>query len=357
MLRRLFHFTLFLAVLSCIDLAHALPAPADLKKRDQRLSAITPTPTSTPVAQSFPKALPVTATTTTSTTAPAVTGPATKTRVVPATNTVATTSARTTDVMPVASTTAEPAATSSGQRSGITVVLDPGHGGFDRGGIAGQRVPESVMNLDVALRVRRLLQANGYRVVMTRETDVFIPLGTRVAIGNSYRNGIFVCIHFNSATRSAANGIETYFFSQQSLQLASAIHYYVNQVAPTPNRGVRRRGFFVLRRSTIPAILVECGFLTNPTEAQYAQSGAYRDKLAAAIVRGIQSRGSVGNAPVATGGAASTGVPLQPFIDQTHTRDPDIGRSHHVKGSSKGKKSGGSSRSKKKKKKSSDSEE
>jgi N-acetylmuramoyl-L-alanine amidase len=116
-------------------------------------------------------------------------------------------------------------------------VIDAGHGGYDRGGIPGQRVPESVMTLDVARRLRSALQATGYNIVMTRDSDVFVPLGTRVAIANSYRSAIFVCIHFNSATRRGANGIETYFYSSQSLPLASAIHYYVAGGAPSPNRG------------------------------------------------------------------------------------------------------------------------
>src|SRR5436309_12510029 len=103
---------------------------------------------------------------------------------------------------------------------------------------------------------------------MTRDSDDFIPLGTRVAIANSYRDAIFVCIHFNATPRSGASGIETYFYSSQSLPLASAIHYYVAGGAPSANRGVRRRGFFVLRRTSIPSVLVECGFLTNPAEAQ-----------------------------------------------------------------------------------------
>src|SRR4051812_30524968 len=133
----------------------------------------------------------------------------------------------------------------SDSRPATTVVIDAGHGGFDRGGIPGQRVAEKSMNLDVALRLRSILQASGYKVVMTRSTDVFLPLGTRVAIANSYRNAIFVCIHFNSASRAGASGIETYFYSSQSLALASAIHYYVSGFAPSSNRGVRRRGFYV----------------------------------------------------------------------------------------------------------------
>src|SRR6266849_6345058 len=193
------------------------------------------------------------------------------------------------------------------------VVIDAGHGGFDRGGIPGQRVPEKTMNLDVAQRLRTILQASGYRVVMTRDGDVFVPLGTRVAIANSYPNGIFVCIHFNAARRAGANGIETYFYSRESLTLASAIHYYVAGGAPSSNRGVRRRGYFVLRKTRIPAVLVECGFLTNPTEAAYAQSAGYRQKLADEIAAGIRGRNSVGGGFSTTRVATAESIPLQPY--------------------------------------------
>ena len=179
-------------------------------------------------------------------------------------------------------------------RPSTVVVIDAGHGGFDRGGIPGQRVAEKTMNLDVAQRLKAVLSASGYRVVMTRDSDFFVPLPTRVAIANSYRNGIFVCIHFNSATRSGANGIETYFYSRESLPLASAIHVNVAGGAPSSNRGVRRRGYYVLRKTRIPAVLVECGFLTNPSEAQYAQSANYRQKLAEEIARGVRGRSFIG---------------------------------------------------------------
>ncbi|HMH02770.1 MAG TPA: N-acetylmuramoyl-L-alanine amidase, partial [Candidatus Udaeobacter sp.] len=80
--------------------------------------------------------------------------------------------------------------------SSTTVVIDAGHGGYDRGGIPGQRVAEKEMTLDVAQRLKKVLAASGYRVVMTRDSDVFVPLGTRVAIANSYANAIFVSVHF-----------------------------------------------------------------------------------------------------------------------------------------------------------------
>src|SRR3989440_8527942 len=185
------------------------------------------------------------------------------------------------------------AAQTSRTSENVTVVIDAGHGGHDRGGIPGQRIAEKDMTLDVAQRLRNVLAASGYHVVMSRDSDVFVSLPTRVAIANSYRNAIFVCIHFNATQRSGAGGIETYFYSRDSLPLASAVHYYVTGGAPSANRGVRRRGYYVLRKTNIPAVLVECGFLTNPTEAAYAQTASYRQKLAAESAGGVRRRNNV----------------------------------------------------------------
>jgi N-acetylmuramoyl-L-alanine amidase len=286
-MRNLFcYFILLVASLSILSSARALPAPSSLSDREHRVNSARPTPTPVVVQQ-------------------------------------------------------RRVAVREADRPSTVVVIDAGHGGHDRGGIAGQRVSEAMMNLDVALRLRSVLQSYGYRVVMTRDSDVFIPLGMRVAIGNSYRDAIFVCIHFNATPRRSASGIETYFYSSQSLGLASAIHYYVAGGAPSENRGVRRRGFYVLRNTRIPSVLVECGFLTNPTEAQYAQNSAYRQKLALEIAHGIQNRSSVARIAGATRVVSSSSstelepetVPLQPFIDQTHYRDPDLVRSKHRRSS------------------------
>ena len=211
--------------------------------------------------------------------------------------------------------------------SSLTVVIDAGHGGHDRGGIPGQRVAEKDMTLDVALRLRNILSANGYNVVMTRSTDVFVPLGGRVAIANSYRNAVFVCIHFNATPRSGASGIETYFYSRESLPLASAIHYYVAGGAPSENRGVRRRGYYVLRKTNVPAVLVECGFLTNPTEAAYAQTTSYRQRLAEEIAAGVRRRNAVGSAFGTTRVATAESIPLQPYMDQTKVTSSKKSRS------------------------------
>jgi len=222
-----------------------------------------------------------------------------------------------------------------------TVVIDAGHGGYDRGGIPGQRVVEKEMTLDVAQRLKKVLSANGYRVVMTRDSDVFVPLGTRVAIANAYADAIFVSVHFNSAKRSGASGIETYFYGRESLPLASAIHYFVAGGAPSSNRNVRRRGYYVLRKNRNPAVLVECGFLTNPSEAALAQSASYRQKLAEEIAAGVRGRSTVASARSTTRVATGESIPLQPYIDQTRVTKSKSSRSKrsHKKSTRRKKKS------------------
>jgi len=170
-----------------------------------------------------------------------------------------------------------------------TVVLDPGHGGIDRGGIPGQKYPEKVVALDVAQRVQSKLRAAGYQTVMTRTGDYFVGLRERCQMANQQHNAVFVSIHTNSDPRGTGIGIETYCLSRQSLKLATAIHREVLRASGTPDRGVRsRRRLFVLRNNHIPAVLVEIGFLTNAIEGpKLANSSDYRDRIAAAIARGI----------------------------------------------------------------------
>jgi N-acetylmuramoyl-L-alanine amidase len=171
-----------------------------------------------------------------------------------------------------------------------TVVIDAGHGGHDRGGGPGQRIPEKPYTLDVAQRLRRILSSSGYRTIMTRDGDYFVPLGERCGIGNRQSNAIFVSIHFNSAPRLGADGIETYYYSSRSGKLAAAVHREVVRVAGTEDRHVRRRGFYVIRRTRIPSILCELGFLTNAAESRRITSSAsYRQQLAEAIARGIRN--------------------------------------------------------------------
>ncbi|MDQ6810189.1 MAG: N-acetylmuramoyl-L-alanine amidase [Verrucomicrobiota bacterium] len=210
-----------------------------------------------------------------------------------------------------------------------TIVLDAGHGGFDRGGVPGQRISEKDKTLDVAQRLRAILQKDGTRVIMTRDSDVFVPLPTRVAIANSYRGATFVSIHFNCAPRSGANGIETYYYRSDSAGLATRIHRNVVAGAPTENRGIRRRGFFVLRKTAIPSVLVECGFLTNPYEGHLATTSQYRQQLAEEIAAGIRGGPLPAAKPLARGSAASSEVLPQPFNGEDFVRAaPRSARAH-----------------------------
>ncbi|MFQ3577510.1 MAG: N-acetylmuramoyl-L-alanine amidase [Verrucomicrobiia bacterium] len=168
-----------------------------------------------------------------------------------------------------------------------TVVVDAGHGGHDRGGIPGQRVPEKVVALDTAVRLAALLRQKGLKVVMTRTSDVFVPLSTRTAIANRQRSAILVSVHYNSARRVGAMGLETFYYKNHSRALAMNIQRQMMRRFRTENRGVKQRGFYILRNTRIPAVLVECGFLTNPTEGKRAMSPQYRQIMAEAIAAGI----------------------------------------------------------------------
>jgi N-acetylmuramoyl-L-alanine amidase len=171
-----------------------------------------------------------------------------------------------------------------------TVVIDPGHGGHDRGGIPSNLASEKIMTLDVAFRLRTRLEAAGLRVVMTRTSDTFISLPARVAIANAQRNAIFVSVHFNAAPRRGAEGYETYYYSRQSARLAEACYAKITQAWPGSHRGVRISGFYVIRKTRIPAVLVEPGFLTNPQEAALISRPETRQRLANLLASAILSR-------------------------------------------------------------------
>jgi N-acetylmuramoyl-L-alanine amidase len=179
-----------------------------------------------------------------------------------------------------------------------TVVIDPGHGGFDRGGIPGQIVPEKMVALDTALRLQRLLQRAGLRTVMTRTTDVFVPLSVRSAIANAEHDAIFVSVHYNAARRGGAHGIETYSENNRGAALAARIQREIVTRVGTENRGIRSAEYYVLRNCRLPAVLVECGFLTNPIEAQLALTPAYREQVAEQIAAGIIEQRQVAFPPL-----------------------------------------------------------
>ena len=172
-----------------------------------------------------------------------------------------------------------------------TIVIDAGHGGHDRGGMPGQRVPEKEYALDVARRLDGALRRSGFRTVMTRKGDYFVPLSDRSNISNAQANAVFVSIHFNGAPNYDASGIEMYFYrGRDSATLADRIYRKVIASTGSPGRWVRPRPLYVLRHSRFPAVLCELGFLTNRDEARRIATSSYRQRLAEAVASAITAR-------------------------------------------------------------------
>ena len=172
-------------------------------------------------------------------------------------------------------------------RTFSTVVVDAGHGGRDSGAVRRYGPPEKIVALDVAQRIDKKLRESQIKTVMTRTGDVFIPLNTRVAIENSQKNAIFVSIHFNDSRRRGIHGFETYYHSPAAYDLAQRIQGKLLTLPNAVNRGVHVANYRVLRNAVYPAVLVECGFLSNRSEGGSARSSDYRDDLADKIAEAI----------------------------------------------------------------------
>jgi N-acetylmuramoyl-L-alanine amidase len=166
-----------------------------------------------------------------------------------------------------------------------TVVLDAGHGGIDKGARGVDGSLEKTYALDTAKRIEKGLKRSGYRVIMTRKGDYFVPLPTRASVSNRQRGAVFVSVHYNWARRSSAYGTETYYYNSRSYPLAANIQRELGRISS--NRGVKRARFHVLRNNARPAALVELGFMSNPEEMRRIKSPLYRQRLADAVVRGI----------------------------------------------------------------------
>ncbi len=199
-----------------------------------------------------------------------------------------------------------------------TIILDPGHGGHDRGARSASG-DEADIALDVALRVRELLQrrSTGWRIILTRSDNRFIPLEERVQMALPHRdNGLFISIHFNAGS-GIGTGIETYLMAPQlvpsyngdgaptlaelqrwpsnardpeNMALATAMHAaLLSRLPPLHDRGIKRARFHVLRENPLPSVLIEGGFLSNAQEAALVASPAYREAMAGAIVLAIEN--------------------------------------------------------------------
>src|SRR6516225_7107949 len=168
-----------------------------------------------------------------------------------------------------------------------TVVVDAGHGGKDSGAYRRYGPPEKMATLDVAQRLERKLRESQLKTVMTRDSDVFIPLNDRVAIENTQKNAIFVSIHFNDSRRRAIRGFETYYYSGVSFDLANGVQEKLMTIPNSKNGGVHTANFRVLRLANCPAVLVECGYLSNRSEGNQARDWEYRELLADRIAEAI----------------------------------------------------------------------
>jgi N-acetylmuramoyl-L-alanine amidase len=195
-----------------------------------------------------------------------------------------------------------------------TIVLDPGHGGFDKGALSAFG-SEKEYALDVARRLRSILVAKGFKVIMTRENDVFLPLELRARIANATRDSIFVSLHFNATSNREATGVEIFSLTPrgapstnddalalhflnmqagspvdaQSFELSAIVYHSILGHLTEFDRGIKRARFAVLRQTKIPAILVEGGFLSETGDSKHVADAAWRTKYAEAICVGIEN--------------------------------------------------------------------
>ncbi len=189
-------------------------------------------------------------------------------------------------------TTSNTSPNTSSPGSGPLVVIDPGHGGRDDGASYGG-VGEKEVNLSVSLELKRELERMGYRVQLTRSTDVFLPLQERTAFAKRVRAALFVSVHANAARNRTVSGIEVFFpagasqRSEQSKRLADTIHHRLEPATVGPGRGVNPASYVVLATSHCPAVLVEVGFLSHATSRAKLATASYQRDVAQRIAQGI----------------------------------------------------------------------
>nr|WP_255699706.1 N-acetylmuramoyl-L-alanine amidase [Tychonema sp. BBK16] len=168
------------------------------------------------------------------------------------------------------------------------VLIDPGHGGRDPGAVGIGGIQEKEIVLDISFQVTRLLEQQGVQVVMSRTDDSEIDLQPRVSLAERLNASVFVSIHANAInmSRPDINGIETYYYDN-GLDLARVIHSSILEGTGARDRRVRQARFYVLRKTTMPSVLLELGFVTGAEDAARLADPAYRSQMAASIARGI----------------------------------------------------------------------
>lgn len=172
----------------------------------------------------------------------------------------------------------------------IRICVDPGHGGAQPGAVNG-RFKEKVATLAISLKLRDKLEENGFKVIMTRDTDIDVSLKSRCKIANGAGANAFISIHLNSCHSDEPHGAETWKWHITrafSKTLADAVQADLIAAIGAKNRGVKESDiYYVLKHTKASALVVECGFISNAEECHKLFSDSYQDKIADGICRGI----------------------------------------------------------------------
>lgn len=184
-----------------------------------------------------------------------------------------------------------------GPKGFSTVILDAGHGGRDSGAVAASGVREKDLALDTVKRVQRKL-AGRVKVKLMRSDDTFIDLDERVRRASQKDGAILISIHYNAGP-GGWNGPENYWWRVDSHGLATRLQQELDKASPYngPNRGQVRRRLRLTRNPNVPSVLVECGYLSHPSEATRCADAGYRDRLASAIAKAILDQQAQGDPP------------------------------------------------------------
>lgn len=172
-----------------------------------------------------------------------------------------------------------------------TICIDPGHGGRDPGAVGPSGLQEKDVNLAIAQEVIKLLNGSVSTILSTRGGDADISLQERANFANKNNADVFVSVHCNAATNPAVHGLEAFYFPESGAgkRLAEAILDRLVLETGLDNRGVKAARFAVLRLTDMPAALVECGFLSNPTEKALLETVEFQKKCARGIADGIKA--------------------------------------------------------------------
>lgn len=168
-----------------------------------------------------------------------------------------------------------------------TIVIDPGHGGNDPGAISDRGEKEKDYTLDISLKLKKLLENAGKKVILTRSSDETVSLPRRVEIANSSQADLFISIHLNAFSRPYANGIETYYHKPIDKALAVYLHKEMAKSFGLRNNGIKEARMYVNRYAEMPTALVEPLYISNPREYHLINDNSFREKIAETLYIGI----------------------------------------------------------------------